>query len=187
MTITGQQQTSETAPWQEQIVDLSNYANDSIRARITAHHTGFGFSANLCLDDFWIGESPSCPRPSNIQVTTSTTNSISISWTTGGATNWLVGYRLSGSGGPLTILPAGTNPFTINGLNSSSTYDIYVKDSCAAGDVSLWEGAEIGTTLCGVVTAPWTEDFDGSSWVSGIGAQNNNNQVDQCWSRPSLV
>ena len=82
-------------------------------------------------------------------------------------------------------MAANTNPFTVTGLSPSTSYDFYVKDSCAAGDVSLWEGPFGATTQCGVAVAPWSENFDGSSWVEGTGFQNAGNIINSCWSRPS--
>ncbi|WP_417589801.1 fibronectin type III domain-containing protein [Owenweeksia hongkongensis] len=183
---TGQQHTSNTDPWDEAVVSLASYINDTIVIRIKATKASFTTAADVAFDDLTIDEEPSCPEPQNLAVTTSTNTSITISWTTGGASNWLVGYRPSGTSVALTIVPASTNPFVINGLSPSSSYDIFIKDSCAAGDVSIWKGPEIGTTLCGVATAPWAENFDGSVWVEGTGLGNVGNQISNCWSRPSI-
>lgn len=184
-TVAGQQQTAETDPWAEQIASLSTFLNDTVRFRFVAHRTSGGFISDIALDDFWLGEAPNCPRPVNLASTTQTTTSITINWTTGGAANWLVGYRPTGSLVPLTIIAAANNPFTITGLSPSTSYSIYVKDSCAAGDVSLWTGPLSISTLCGLVTAPWNESFDGGDWVPGAGALNFNNQISPCWSRPN--
>ncbi|MDZ7846121.1 MAG: hypothetical protein U5L96_04820 [Owenweeksia sp.] len=35
---------------------------------------------------------------------------INLNWTTGGATNWLIGYRPLNTGVPLTIVTANSNP-----------------------------------------------------------------------------
>ncbi len=182
---TGQQQTSNSAPWEEAVVSLSSYINDTIVVRIKASKATFTTAADVAFDDLTIDEEPSCPEPQNLAINSSTNTSITIGWTSGGASNWLVGYRPSGSSIAFTIVPAATNPFTITGLSPSSSYEIFIKDSCAAGDVSIWKGPETGTTLCGVATAPWAENFDGSVWVEGTGLTNVGNQISNCWSRPS--
>lgn len=183
-TITGQQQTATTAAWLESVMSLSAYANDTIQVRFRAvRTTGFGTQADMAIDDVWIGDSPTCANPTNLTSTTQTTTSITVSWTAGGATNWLVKYRPSGSGGPFTIVSAPTNPFTITSLMPSTSYEIYVRDSCGTGDVSFWEGPLFENTLCGVVTAPYSENFDGGSWVSGTGFTNANDEIDDCWTR----
>ncbi len=186
-TRTGQQQTSGLSPWKEAIVSLSSYVNDTIKIRIKATKASFNTLADAAIDDISVKEAPSCPRPLNITSTAATTTSVTLSWTTGGATNWLIGYRVSGGSGPLTIVPANTNPFTITGLSPSSSYDFYVKDSCALGDVSVWEGPFGGNTQCGVAIAPWAESFNGASWVSGTGFQNLGNQINGCWIRPNAT
>ncbi len=183
--VNGQQQTGEADPWAEKISSLSAYVNDTVQFRFVAHRNAGGFLSDIAIDDFWIGEAPTCPRPDNLVSTAQTTTSVTLSWTTGGATNWLVGYRPTGSPAPLTILSATTNPFVVGGLSPSTSYDFYVKDSCAAGDVSLWTGPLSVSTSCGLVTAPWNESFDGAEWVPGTGALNANNQISQCWSRPN--
>ena len=38
-----------------------------------------------------------------------------------------------------------------------------------------------------MVTAPWTESFDGGSWISGTGFDNAGNQIDACWNRNTTV
>lgn len=184
--LAGQQQTSKTQAWGEAIVDISAFANDTIKVRFTGHRNStFAFNSVIAIDDLDIHEQPSCPKPQSITSTASTTTSITLSWTSGGASNWLIGYRLAGTTGPLTFVAAGSNPFTVNGLSPSTSYDFYVKDSCGTADVSDWEGPFGGTTQCGVATAPWSESFDGSSWVSGTGFDNTGNQISSCWTRPT--
>lgn len=183
-TITGQQQSSSTAAWTEEIVSLGAYLNDTIQVRFRAFRSGsFGFSAAIALDDILVDEVPSCPRPSNFTLNSSTTNSLVLSWTTGGATNWQIQYRPIGSTGPFTIVNASSNPFTLSGLNPSTSYEIFVRDSCGAGDVSRWEGPLFESTACGVSSLPYYENFDNLPWQPGIGFSNFNDQISPCWTR----
>lgn len=184
--LSGQQQAAQTDPWQEQVVNLNSYANDTIQVRFVAVRNSGTFStgAGISIDDFEVREAPSCPRPTGLTVTGTSSNSVNLSWTSGGATNWQIRYRISGSSGTFTTVNANTNPFVLSGLNPSTTYDIEVRDSCGAGDVSLWTGPVTASTTCGVITAPWFESFDGGNWIVGNGGQNTNNQIDPCWTRP---
>lgn len=186
-TITGQQHTSNGAAWTERIVDLSSYIGDTIKIRFRGFRTGFGTQADMAVDDVWIGNTPTCAMPSNLTSTSQTQTSITLSWTSGGATNWQIRYRPAGTTGPFTYIQTSTNPHVINGLNPSSGYEFFVQDSCGNGDVSFWEGPLFESTTCGIVTAPWTESFDGGGWVSGTGFDNNGNQIDQCWSRNTAI
>jgi len=186
LTLTGQLQTQNTSPWDEQIVSLASYTNDTIQVRFTAERpSGFNQDIAIAIDDFEIRQTPTCPKPTAVTATASTSNSITISWTSGGATNWQIFYRPAGSTAPFTQVNTSTNPFTLTGLNASTTYEIEVKDSCGVNDVSLASNTLLANTACGVVTAPYFEGFDGPSWVIGTGFQNQNNQIDPCWSRPN--
>lgn len=163
-TITGSQQTAATDAWKEQVVDLSSYAGDTIQIKFIAHrYQGFNNQVDVSLDDVDIHEKPNCPKPTNFTAANVTSSSVDLSWITGGSVNWLVKYA------PGAIVPAGTNPFTLSGLSPNTTYDLYVKDSCAVGDVSSWVGPISITTLCGMETAPWTEDFEGTGFDAATG------------------
>jgi PKD repeat protein len=186
LTLNGQLQTQNTDPWEEQIVSLASYTNDTIQVRFTAERpSGFNQDIAIAIDDFEIRQTPTCPKPTALTATASNSNSITLSWTSGGATNWQVFYRPAGSSTPFTQVNTSTNPFTITGLNASTTYEIEVKDSCGVNDISLASNTLLASTNCGVVTAPYFEGFDGPSWVVGNGFQNQNNQIDPCWSRPN--
>ncbi|MGB0176934.1 MAG: PKD domain-containing protein, partial [Owenweeksia sp.] len=162
---------------------LAAYANDTVKVRFNAVKFFNGFFADIAIDDVSIMEQPTCPKPSNLAEVSTTENSITINWNTGGATNWQIRYRPSGSSGPYTIVPANSTPFTITGLLNNTTYEIWVRDSCAAGDVSLWVGPEDISTDCGVSVAPWLENFDGAPWQIGVPLDNAGDIIDPCWSR----
>lgn len=183
-TITGQQQTSSSAAWIERIASLSAYVGDTIRIRFRAFRSNnFAARANIAIDDIRIDNIPTCLKPTNLSATSTTQNSITLSWTSGGATNWQVKYRPSGSTQPFIIAPTSANPYTINGLNPSTSYEIFVQDSCGAGDVSWWEGPAFISTSCGISSLPFSESFDASPWTSGIGFFNTGDQISPCWTR----
>src|SRR5690606_12065348 len=82
---------------------------------------------------------PSCMPPTAVSVGSISANSASISWTTGGASNWQIEYGPTGfTPGSGTIIPAPSNPFILSGLNASTRYDFRVRDSCGLADVSFW-------------------------------------------------
>lgn len=185
LTLSGANQNSSAAPWDEHIVSLTSFTNDTIQVRFVAEKTtGFSNQCNIAIDDFEIRETPSCPRPDSLSASAISSSSMQLSWISGGATNWQIRYRVAGSGSAFTTVNTTNNPYTLTGLNASTTYEIEVRDSCGQNDVSAWNGPLQATTLCGVITAPWTENFDGSSWVEGA-FNNIGNQIDGCWSRPN--
>ena len=58
-TITGQQQTSHSAPWQEQLVDLSPYIGSGIQVRFRAV-MGYWFAGDIAIDDIRFRENLPC-------------------------------------------------------------------------------------------------------------------------------
>ncbi|AEV31855.1 PDK repeat-containing protein [Owenweeksia hongkongensis DSM 17368] len=184
--IVGQQQLSQSAPWEEYLIDLSYYANDTIKLKFS-YYQKIVAGAPISIDDIDIHEQPTCPRPSNLSVAAKGLDSITLSWTSGGANNWNIEYGTSGFAlGTGTRVLANTNPFIINGLNSSTSYDFYVRDICSTTDTSLWVGPISVSTDCLPLLAPFTENFDGSQWGRGIG-MDDTGTVGQCWVRTPLV
>src|SRR5690606_3395526 len=52
LTLAGQQQTSKNAPWKEAIVNISAYANDTIKVRFTGYRNStFAFNSVIAIDD----------------------------------------------------------------------------------------------------------------------------------------
>ena len=93
-TINGESTFSNDA-WKEQIVDLTAYAGDTIQVKFIAHrYQGFNNQVDISLDDVDIHEKPNCPKPSNLVASNVTSNSVDLSWTTGGSTNRLVRWAM---------------------------------------------------------------------------------------------
>jgi PKD repeat protein len=183
-------QANPAAPWEEGVVDLSSYAGDTIKVRFTGYRSStFGFNstqADWALDDIKVDNAPTCLEPSVFASTASTTTSVSLSWTTGGASNWQIEYGPVGfTPGTGTIVSAATNPFTVTGLSSASYYDFYVRDSCSATDVSDWAGPLTESTACGTATAPYYENFDNGFDEGNDTGQGHNigATISACWSR----
>lgn len=185
MILNGAQHTSNADPWTEAVVSLSSYAGDTIRVRFVGFRTGFQTANDMALDDVWIGDSTACARPDSVQFVSATTNSITLQWSSSGALASIVRYRVAGSGSAYNSQTSFGNTITLTGLSPSTTYEISVRDSCGAGDVSLWTPAELMSTVCGTITAPWFEHFDHAPWAEGSGAQNNGDVIHQCWTRPT--
>ena len=185
-TKTGQQQTSSTAPWLESIISLSSYSDDTIQLRFVAtRNAGANNQVDISIDDVDIHETPNCPKPSLVVASNATPTTIQVDWTTGGATAWHIEYGPSGfTPGSGTIVAVTAKPYTVTGLSPNTIYDFYVRDSCGIGAVSAWEGPAIDTTLCGIYTAPYTENFDGTSWVPAAGGFTPG-EIDRCWTRSS--
>ena len=106
---------------------------------------------------------PACPAVTNLSAGTITTTSAILSWTNGGSeTAWNVEYGISGyTQGTGTTVAVTSNPYTLSGLTSSTSYDFYVQADCG-GSQSTWAGPFTFATSCSIFTTyPWNESFEG--------------------------
>jgi hypothetical protein len=101
---------------------------------------------------------PTCPAPNGLKQTNGTASTVDLSWNTGGATDWQVDYgtigHLPGTG---TIMTTASATASISGLTGATCYDVFVRDSCAPGDVSNWVGP---VQMCTAWMAPYFENYD---------------------------
>ena len=170
----------------------TNYVNDTVQLRFqmtklpgSFWNNGFNRRGDLAIDDITIDQLITCPSPFGLVATRLNSSQIQLNWTSGGATNWRVEYGPAGFiNGAGTKINAGTNPFTVTGLNPSTSYEFRVKDSCSATDVSLWSARASMMTDCSPIASPWSENFDGPSFVVPA-AHWAYGAIDTCWSRPS--
>ena len=174
--------------WTEVVVSLVNYLTDTVQFKfITLKPTSGGAArGDVAIDDLVVANAPTCLKPTNVAVTASTLTSITLSWTTGGASNWQIEYGPFGSvPGGGTIVNATSNPFTITGLSPGTTYAMVVRDSCGLGSTSAWSAIITGSTLCGTVLAPLTQNFDVGFNEGAMGPNfwNAGSTIDPCWSR----
>ncbi len=118
--------------------------------------------APVFIDDIIVDVAPTCPKPSDLYSSSTTTTSAILGWTENGtATQWNIEYGLFGftpTGIPNAT--ATTNPFDLTGLLPSSTYQFYVQADCGGGDVSYWVGPYSFQTQCETMDVPYTEGFE---------------------------
>ncbi len=83
---------------------------------------------------------PTCPRPTQFACVGSTDSQASFSWVENGtATAWNIEYGPIGfAHGTGTTLAVTTNPATITGLPSGTSFQAYVQSDCGGGDLSDW-------------------------------------------------
>ncbi len=92
-----------------------------------------------------------CLAPTGLNLHTITEITATVSWTSGGASNWNIEY------GPINF-PLGSgiflynvsSPRTLRGLKPNTFYDVYVQDSCNVGNVSNWTGPLSVKTIIGI-------------------------------------
>lgn len=90
---------------------------------------------------------PTCPLPTAINLINVTNTTATFSWTENAvpkAVKWEYAVQVSGITPPLNSAPVKseytttTNPVTVTGLTSSTTYDFYVRSLCTDPDKSTW-------------------------------------------------
>ena len=169
---------------EEIVIPLSQYANNTIKIAFYGESTATGGDNDLHIDNVSVGEMPTCPKPTALTATASTTSSITLSWTNGGSEEeWDIAYALGTSTfNPDTatqIAHVTSNPATVTGLSSSSQYTFYVRAACTPADQSLWSNSCVASTECDVITTlPYNEDFDsyeGTTYNDAHGIAPN------CW------
>jgi len=109
--------------------------------------SGIGYT--VCLE----GTPAACPAPMNFQAINPDLNSIGLSWEQLGApTAWNIEYGETGftpTGTP-TVSGVTENPYTVTGLDASTSYDFYIQADCG----SIWVGPlTAATTACEAATA----------------------------------
>ncbi len=183
-------QTAETDPWVEEVLDLNPFAGSTgIQIRFRAISAGC-CSGDMALDDISIDVGPPCFKPSSISVVSIGVTDVTLDWVPSSGTSWEVAYGAPGfhpdsavgsANGPIAILPASTHPFVVTGLTANTDYHFYVREACATvpGANSEWRGPASTRTNCTVFSSPFTENFDGSTWILGT----STGSIDPCWNR----
>lgn len=119
-------------------------------------------SGAVYIDDLYIEKSPTCFRPTYLNMLASSPTSITVSWSPGGKeTAWDVAYvAKDGDIDAATIVPVSKDTFEITGLTASTEYDIYVRANCGSGDVSTWSDVLTASTYTMVEIADAHWNFD---------------------------
>ena len=119
------------------------------------------------IDDITVEEIPNCIEPSALAEVpnTATPNSLTFNWTAGGSeTTWKLQYKKSSEEEWTTLAsPVTTIPYTLEGLDASTVYNVRVAAWCNPSNpeaISSYSEAATATTACEAFTAPWTENFE---------------------------
>lgn len=123
---------------------------------------------DLFIDDFFIEAIPTCFTPDSLAASNPTISSVDFSWvpdvqSSGNTFELSYGPNLSNPNLGTKVVVTGTS-YSATNLNSSTTYCAFVREICGPADTSYWSFTPAcATTLCGTVTVPFTEDFEGGS------------------------
>jgi hypothetical protein len=153
------------AGWQEYVLNLSAYAGQNIRIRLTGNRTSGDYY--LAFDNYSVEAIPSCLPPNTLVLSSITNNSASLSWTAPASapgSGYDVYYSTTNTAPlagttPSANVPSGTT-YAYSGLTASTTYYSWVRSNCGSGDVSTWVASASFTTQCNPVSVPYSQDFE---------------------------
>lgn len=122
-----------------------------------------GIRNDILIDDVVFKEKTTCLPASGITISSVTDNSAKLSWTSENANNaWDIAYGVYNFIFDATAdITAVNNPYTLEGLESGTAYDFYVRANCGNGNVGEWTGPYRFTTGCSVAAIPYNEPFIG--------------------------
>ncbi len=140
------------------IIPLTGYTG-VIKIGFYGESTVSNADNDLSINNLAIVAPPACSIPLGLTYSGVTNSAANIIWTDAGTVeiDYAIGAHTAGTG---TIVPnVTTNPYPLAGLTSNSTYHVYVRQNCGAGNFSTWAGPVVFTTLCDAATA-LNENFD---------------------------
>jgi len=170
-----------TSTWQPFSVDFNNYTGN---AHYIALRSGSGSATNyVYVDNFTLDYIPTCEGPSEISVTATTANSITVSWTPiTPASLWNIEYKMQDDEDWTPVDGLTTTSYTFDNLEPSTTYSFTfkVKAICAADDESAWvsESITASTSCIAVTELPYFEGFE------NYGYSTAGSEYPICWTRP---
>lgn len=130
----------------------------------------------VLIDDLWLRYTPSCPTPENLSLQSVTSNSITLNWE-GESDSYLIEYGPNGMAmGSGSFVTANDTVGTVAGLQAGTVYDLYVYGLC--GDTSFGAGPLTVTTLCGSISLPYSNNFDGEQ----LPTTDHTYTLPMCWS-----
>ena len=154
---------STPGEWVQEVLDLSSYSG-TIQVRFTITDSG-DFYDDIAIDDIAVENGPTCYEPLNVTVTSITATDATFTWN-GNASSYNVEIVTAGTAPTGTPTASGvSSPYTASNLISITDYEFYIQSDCGGSDFSTWAGPFSFTTECGVYTAPYTQDFNGSDFV----------------------
>ena len=130
-----------SSTWEEIIVPLHN---DSVHSGYICIKSPDGEYSYPYLDDLTVEYLPTCPKPVNISLLTSSLDTVSIAWSdTSSSTNFQVVYGNNGFNpdtATVNIIDVNDSTYDFTTLSPSIIYDIYVRTDCGADGYSSWTG-----------------------------------------------
>lgn len=172
-----------TVDYQQMIVNIVDGSGDPIQDEvyIAFHVPNGGLDGwRLYIDNVFVEPyNADCPDPTDLVINQATQNSIEVGWTAeAGQDTWDVLALPAGSPIPddtaTGFETTSDNPYTIEGLDPATEYDIYVRADCGGDGLSYWAGPISATTTQIPAPVDFFDDFEGETgWTFTNGDQTN--------------
>ena len=164
-------------------IKFDQYTGNSKRVAFKSYGVGYS-TAGWYLDDVYVEEVPTCPKPDYLAIKDISDTRIEISFEElGEAAQWEVVYGTSGfkpeKKEPQTVTE---KSFAAEGLEPQTDYDFYVRSVCGEGSVSNWGGPlTVTTTAAPIDEFPYGAEQGGdfsnrdenARWAFKNGVQEN--------------
>jgi hypothetical protein len=171
--VTGDVQTATGDPYELVFVNLGAYTGDTVIVRFLARRLAAGFG-DPAIDKVELKEAPTCPWPTGQSLVGATDTTATITFNDPTGANWDVEWGPIGfTQGTGSVSSFTNDTISFGPLSPNTCYDVYVRTNCSANSngVSIWRGPIQFCTQCVAFTAPYTQDFDGTSAP----------ELDNCW------
>jgi gliding motility-associated-like protein len=138
------------------------------------------------IDNVIVENLPVCTEPDTVVPSNVSSSTVDLAWTNGNTeTAWEV-LALPCATTPPTAsstgyVAAGSNPFTLTGLDPNACYDIYVRAVCSPTEKSIWTPATTINTLCLPFNVPFQEGFNSTSTTQNCWTVLNVNGDGDAW------
>ncbi|MBR6133038.1 MAG: fibronectin type III domain-containing protein, partial [Bacteroidales bacterium] len=146
-------------------VPLTGYNGQTVRFAFYGGSEASGGDNRIAIDNIAVEVPPTCFQPTISSVTPDGL----VSWTSvdGTASYEVVCVPTGNDVSTGTIVNAGTGTsYQLTGLESNTTYDVYLRSYCSATDQSRWSAAVTFTTACMALDLPYSEDFNSYTYPS---------------------
>lgn len=103
------------------------------------YNGSWGVTADMTIN---VTAPPSCVPPTDLAVALNSSDSATVSWTTGGSeTTWEYVLQPQGTGTPTAAgTSTSSNPLALSGLSPFTNYEVYLRADCGSSDFSAWTG-----------------------------------------------
>ena len=159
----------------------------STRMRVIQQETSAAGPSGPCdsytwgsMNDYTItvaGPASSCPTPYALTAAGIGADNVDLQWTTTASTTQIAVVPADSVVQSSDFSAASGTSTNVSGLMGDTEYMAYAYDACGSDTATV-----AFRTLCNVFATPYSEDFDGGSFVAATNSQGTNGYLSTCWS-----